>query len=158
MIMIAYDGSVDADAAIDRAGKLWPGQEAIVLIIWERIIDVLARTGSAFALGDVDYQAIDQSAEEQARERAEQGVQRAAQAGLKAKAHVRAREDSVAESILAAADEVGADAIVMGTRGLGRIRSVLLGSVSNAVLQHSDRPVMVIPSPEVAAERRERRS
>lgn len=157
MILIAYDGSVDADAAIDRAAKLLPGQETTVLAVWEQIVDVLTRTGSGFALGDVDYEAVDKSAEGHARELAEKGVQRAGAAGLTARAHVQARDTSIAESILAAADEVEADVIVMGTRGLTRFKSVLLGSVSHAVLQHADRPVMVVPSSEVAAERRARR-
>jgi nucleotide-binding universal stress UspA family protein len=41
----------------------------------------------------------------------------------------------------------------MGTRGLTGIKSVLLGSVSHAVLQHADRPVIVVPSPDVANKR-----
>ena len=120
MILIAYDGSADADAAIDRAAKLLPGQETAILAVWERIVEVLTRAGSGFALSDVDYEAVDKSAEGHARELAEKGVQRAEQAGLTARAHTQARDTSIAESILAAADEVDADVIVMGTRGLTR--------------------------------------
>jgi nucleotide-binding universal stress UspA family protein len=158
MILIAYDGSDDAKAAIERGGQLLPGQQATVLTIWEELVDVLARTGSVFALGEVDYESVDKQSEEQARERAQEGAKYAEQAGLKTAIEVRPRGDSVAGAILGAADDLKADAILMGTRGLTRFKSVVLGSVSNAVLQHADRPIIVVPSPEVAAERLARRS
>lgn len=157
MILIAFDGSVDAEAAIDRAAKLLRDEEATVLTVWERLIDVMTRTGSAFAIGDIDYDTVDRDSEAQARKRAEEGVRRAERAGLTVRAEARARDTSVAGTILAAADELGADVILMGTRGLTGVKSLLLGSVSHGVLQHSDRPVIVVPSPEVAAERAARR-
>jgi nucleotide-binding universal stress UspA family protein len=55
--------------------------------------------------------------------------------------------------VLSEADEAGASAIVMGSRGLGRVSSLLIGSVSHAVLQHADRPVIVVPSPDIVLER-----
>jgi nucleotide-binding universal stress UspA family protein len=36
-----------------------------------------------------------------------------------------------------------ADVIVVGSRGLGRVSGAILGSVSRAVVQHADRPVLV---------------
>jgi nucleotide-binding universal stress UspA family protein len=36
-----------------------------------------------------------------------------------------------------------ADMIVVGSRGLGRVVGAILGSVSRAVVQHADRPVLV---------------
>lgn len=38
--------------------------------------------------------------------------------------------------------------IVLGARGLGRVESMLLGSVSIAVIFHSKRPVLVVPHPD----------
>ena len=50
---------------------------------------------------------------------------------------------SPAEEIVRAAEELDADLIVLGSRGLGVVRSVLLGSVSQGVLNHARSPVLV---------------
>ena len=49
-----------------------------------------------------------------------------------------------AETIARVARENGCDAIIMGTRGLGAVSSVVLGSVSSRVLHLSDLPVTLI--------------
>jgi hypothetical protein len=47
----------------------------------------------------------------------------------------------------------------LGSRGLTGLKSLLLGSVSHAVIQHADRTVIVVPSSDVAVAReRARRS
>lgn len=40
-----------------------------------------------------------------------------------------------------------AELIVVGRRGLGTVRSIVLGSVSSYVIQHAACPVLVIPTP-----------
>ena len=158
MILIAYDGSADANAALERAGQLLKSDTATVLSVWEHFVDVVTRSGAGLAVGEIDYESLDRSAEDQARRRAEEGAERAQRFGLEAQARVRAREVSVADTILAEADALGADAIVLGTRGLTGLKSLLLGSVSHAVLQHASVPVMVVPSSQIAGERAERRA
>jgi nucleotide-binding universal stress UspA family protein len=160
MLLICYDGSADAQAAIDRAGELITGEQAAVLCVWEPFLDMLARNSfgiSMFAPEATDVEAIDAGNEREARRRAEEGVEYAARAGFEAQAVTRARDGSMASAILAEAEEVGARAIVMGTRGLTGVKHVVLGSVSQAVLREADRPVIVVPSAEVAAARTERR-
>lgn len=49
----------------------------------------------------------------------------------------RIEDGDPARHILALAEEVGADAIVMGSRGLGHLEGLLLGSVSHKVNQRS---------------------
>ena len=153
MILIAYDGSKDAQSAIDLAGDLMSGEPTTVLSVWEPFVDVMARTGLGVGPGVIDFEAIDKAYEESARERAAEGAQRAARAGLNAQPRTRARHATIAATILAEADKLGASAIVLGSRGLTGVKSLLLGSVSHAVLQHADRPVIVVPSPKVAHER-----
>lgn len=46
--------------------------------------------------------------------------------------------------IVELAENNDCDLIVMGSRGLGRIKSFLLGSVSNYVLHHTNCPIMLI--------------
>ncbi len=157
MILIAYDGSVDAKAAITRAGELFSGEAATVLTIWEPFEGVIARTGAGFsgAAGLVDYVEIDRGYQSAAQERSEEGAGLARSAGLDARPSISRREGTIAEAILTEADRTEARAVVVGTRGLTGIKSALLGSVSHAVLQRADRPVLVVPSPAVAGERSE---
>ena len=109
--------------------------------------------GLGFVDGGVNFEEIDSASQAGARERAEEGTRRAERAGLKAQPSVRVREARIAAAILAEAAAVDARAIVIGTRGLTGVKSLLLGSVSHAVRQHADRAVVVVPSPEVARER-----
>jgi nucleotide-binding universal stress UspA family protein len=53
-------------------------------------------------------------------------------------------EGPPARRMVELADEVGADEILVGSRGLGAIRAVTLGSVSHALLHETDRPVVVL--------------
>lgn len=155
MILIAYDGSADSRAAVERAAALLPGQPATVLTVWEPFTDVMARTGAGMLTWpeQESLDEVDAASERSARERAEQGAELARAAGLDAQARVGVRGETIAETILVAAGDVDAGVIVLGTRGLSGLKSLLLGSVSHAVLQHADRPVLVVPSAEVATRR-----
>ena len=60
----------------------------------------------------------------------------------KARKHVKSGH--IAKSILEVADEEGSDMIIMGSRGLGVVKGVLLGSVSQYVVEQSKCPVLVV--------------
>jgi nucleotide-binding universal stress UspA family protein len=57
-----------------------------------------------------------------------------------------------ADQIVAYADLMDADLIVVGSRGHGAITSALIGSVSRALLRESRRPVLIVQGTHVAAE------
>ena len=157
--LICYDGSPDARAAIDRVGELIPASDAIVLTIWETVLETMMREGSlgmGFGMvGSYGDDGTDAAIEKTARDTAEDGAQRTQAAGMVAHPRIVKREADIAAAILAVASEIDADVIVLGTRGLGAVKSLMLGSVAHAVLHHADRPVLVIPSPALAERRRE---
>jgi nucleotide-binding universal stress UspA family protein len=156
VILIAYDGSDDAKAAIEQAGTLFPGQDATILTVWERFVDTMARVGGGFAVV-VDYDEIDKDAETAARDKAQEGAKAATDAGMTATARTAVVDSTIADAILNEAAAVDATAVVCGSRGYTGVKSLMLGSVSNHVLQHADRPVVVVPSPAVAKARAEHR-
>jgi nucleotide-binding universal stress UspA family protein len=53
------------------------------------------------------------------------------------------------EAIVAEAARLEADTIVIGSHGHGAVHHLLAGSVSEYVLRHSKRPVLVVPGREV---------
>lgn len=152
MILICYDGSPDARAAIEHGGELLNGEPATVLTVWQPFVEVLAHTPSGFGLtpGMIDFEEVDAATRKSAEERAEEGAQLARDAGLNAQPRTCSQMTTTASAILSEAEEVGASAILMGSRGLTGLKSLLLGSVSHAVIQHADRAVIVVPSPDVA--------
>ena len=163
MILIGYDGSPDARTAIEHVATLMPGADATVLAVWKSLDSSLnyhgGLAGRASYHGPLGHHPHDDAAdwdrelEEAAAERAAEGAQLATEAGLRATPRVTRAAASTADAILVAAEELDASAIVVGSRGLNGGRSWFLGSVSHAALQHADRPVIAVPSAEVAAKR-----
>lgn len=160
MIVLGYDGSEDARAAIEHAGTLLGGQEMTVLTVWEPFLELLTRTsyGSAMAMGTVDIESIDAANRAGAQDRAQEGAELARKAGLDATPRSAARVTTFADAIIDVADELDAVAIVVGSRGLTGVKSLLLGSVSHGLIQHADRAVIVVPSAKVSAARARRRA
>jgi nucleotide-binding universal stress UspA family protein len=157
VIVIAYDGSEDAKAAVQKAGQLFKGETATVVSVWQRFVDTMARVGGGIGV-IVDYDEIDGDSANRSEERAAEGAKLANSVGLQATGKSAVVETTLSDAIIQVADDVNADVLVLGTRGLTGVKSALLGSVSHHVLQHADRPVLVVPSPEVASARAGSRS
>lgn len=54
------------------------------------------------------------------------------------------RQGDTKQTVLSVADELDVDLIVMGSRGLGRLRSILSNSASQYVFQLSTRPMLLV--------------
>ena len=81
--------------------------------------------------------------EREARELLDEQARKVEGAGSTVKeAHLRlGRAD---EEIVDLAHSIGAGLIVMGSRGHGRIRRALMGSVSDSVVRHAPCPVTIV--------------
>ena len=79
----------------------------------------------------------------EAKEVLEQQVRRIEEAGATV-TEKYLREGRADEEIIILAEEIGAGLIVMGSRGEGRLRRALMGSVSDAVVRHAHCPVTIV--------------
>jgi nucleotide-binding universal stress UspA family protein len=70
------------------------------------------------------------------------GVYRYGSSGLKVESRILA--GNVVDKICACAEEINADIVLVGSRGLGNIGSLVLGSVSERVVHKCPRSVMVV--------------
>jgi nucleotide-binding universal stress UspA family protein len=146
--ILCFDGSLDAAAAIAAAGRLLAPRRALVVTVWEPVrvwepydpATVISGPLSKYVSKELG---LDQVAEAVARKKAEHGMALAVEAGFDAT--MRVERGKAWRVICRIAEEVCAESIVLGARGLGRVGSVLLGSVSSAVVVHARRPVLVVP-------------
>jgi nucleotide-binding universal stress UspA family protein len=92
----------------------------------------------------VDFVELDRAAAEDGGRVAGDGAQIAQEAGLEAEPLAVEATGPVWKTIVETADRHEAATIVMGSRGLTGVRSVLLGSVSSAFAHHADRPTLIV--------------
>ena len=144
-IMVAYDGSESAQAAIREAARLFPRHELVVTCVWTGT----PRVNSArLALPDDVIQGavrqLDADAQEAAKELAKEAVELAGHVGMPARAETVRADPSVWAALVRVAKDLGADVMVVGSRGRSSARSALLGSVSSGVVHHAACPVLVV--------------
>jgi nucleotide-binding universal stress UspA family protein len=150
-LLLCYDGSDQATEAIRVAASLFPrGTRATVLYAWEPTAIAVSGGLVPVALPPDS----DEQDEARAKRLAEDGAEKARALGLDAKARAEQSGASAWRTIVDVADGE-ADLVVMGTRGLSGMRSLLLGSCSHHVAQHASCPVLIVPDAEIGEARRE---
>jgi nucleotide-binding universal stress UspA family protein len=140
-LLLCYDGSEDAKHAISEAATLLGPRPALVLTVWQHAAAIPAFAWAA-PLPDLDD--LLSAAREGARRVADEGVEAARSAGFTATPLVVESGVPVWLAVVEAADAHDVAAVVMGSRGLSGVKSALMGSVSNGVVHHTTRPVLVV--------------
>jgi len=133
-IVIATDGSPGSSVAIEEGLELAASLGAVVTF-------VSVRPSPSPVLGDPYYQRALTKELARARKALAEAVARAEDHDISCEAI--ALTGNAADEIDRLARERDADLIVVGTRGLGPFKAVLLGSVSTAIAHRADRPVLV---------------
>ncbi len=142
-ILIAYDGSDCADAAIDKvAAELGP-REVVIFVVSEQLERVPFFATSGVPVEPETMEQLTEAARQGSQEIADRGAERARGLGLDATTAV-AEGGPTWSAIVDAAEQHDAALIALGSRGLSGLKHVVLGSVSGAVAQHSKRSVLIV--------------
>jgi nucleotide-binding universal stress UspA family protein len=139
VIIVGTDGSPGSIEALRWALRQAQatGAEVRVLLAWE----VATTLGNLSEMTEVDWADIARTAIDEAA---------AAEPGLTAPISTEAVPGHPSNILVEASKD--ADLLVVGCRGHGRVREMMLGSVSNHCTHHAHCPVVVVRSPAPAAQ------
>jgi nucleotide-binding universal stress UspA family protein len=138
-ILLATDGSEEAQLASTTAADLAQKTNSELHVL---------TVGPDYPLYELpehpaEFQDVLRENRRRAKEVLEQQAKKIEESGVSVK-ETHLLEGRADEEIVALAEEIGAGLIVMGSRGHGRLRRTLLGSVSDAVVRHAHCPVTIV--------------
>ena len=145
-VLICYDGSDRAQHAIAVTATLFPGAHAHLLNVWEPLERIVARYAAIGPYLGEGIGEADAGIESDAAALAAAGAKLADDAGMQGTPHTASLRTTVWEAVVDLAEKLDVDAIITGTRSLHGVREALANTLSHALLQHSMRPVLAIPT------------
>lgn len=137
-IVVAYDGSDHADHALNYAAKIATNNQARITLIYA-FDPVPAWVGTP----DFPVTLAIEPRLAYAEELLEKAETQLKEAGILS-IEKNILEGPAPEAIVQAADVRHADLIIMGTRGMGVLEGLILGSVSERVIGFAHCPVLVV--------------
>lgn len=155
-VLVGYDGSPDAAAAIEVGARLMPRHRACVVHLWSPPFaseGLRRRLWSRAESLDQFLELLEREGSAEAQRLAGDGVALARRAGWRAEPLVQRSFGGDGLELARLAERRRSAAMVLGSRGLGAVRA-LLGSFSDAVVHFSPVPVLVVPHPLPEDERR----
>ncbi len=140
-IMVCFDGSEHARKALSIGISMASKYGSLLLVTYALPLPI-----NGFGLGEPYYE-WDQY-EKDARKKMDRVIRsfskKADAANVTLEIRYLGGTVSVPESLLNAASETASDLIIMGSRGLGGFRGLMLGSVSQAIVTTSKVPVLIV--------------
>lgn len=145
-ILICTDGSELAEqAAREGLALLRPAEETVVVTVIEPLSLAVGAQMSGFAGSGLSADEVERTRREMLAE-ARDVVARAGELLGVDGIRTEVVEGDAGASVCAYAEQIGASAIVMGSRGRGGVKRALLGSVSDHVVRNAPCPVVIVNS------------
>ena len=140
-ILLAVDGSDESKMAAQAATELSreTGSEVHVVYVLPTPAQLIGHHLYSDEIRESLIGGAERDAETFLKEQAEKV---SSDGGKVADTHLRSGDPD--KEILRAAEALGAGLIVMGSRGLGAVSRMLIGSVSESVVRHAHCPVFVV--------------
>src|SRR5690348_16645410 len=116
-ILVAFDGSDTAQAAVKTAARLFPARRLVVTSVWEPGLAVaMSTTTDMTGIGYVaptpeEMATMDRAQRDHAIDAAERGARLARELGADAEPNPISDEGKIGETLAALADQIDADAI-----------------------------------------------
>ncbi|MDG6903084.1 MAG: universal stress protein [Nitrososphaerota archaeon] len=141
-VVVAYDGSKDADKAVAVACSIAAkyGSKVAILHVFRSPSTVYA-PGPGMPIPD--FGDLESAAEQVGKGVLTRGLAVASKAGVTAKGEL-IESPSAVEAIVTFASQERADLIILGTRGMTGFKKLVLGSVSTGVVSHAHCAVLVV--------------
>ena len=134
-ILVATDGSEPAAQALEVAIQLARDTGAALAVLSVRQQRPVGRAGSGPAI-------LETEEAHGAEHIAERAAEHAREAGIDATPHTG--HGDVVDAIAESAGSLGADLLVVGSRGMGPLSGAVLGSVSHALVHRSPVPLTIV--------------
>ncbi len=137
-IVVGTDGSPTATKAVEHAASL--------AVVTDAELHVAMVTPSIPVLVSPDMMVATNELSEANGQATRAALERAAEVAAASGAKVITHQlhGDPADALLLLCDELGADLLVVGNRGMHGARRFLLGSVSNRCAHHADRSVLIV--------------
>lgn len=134
-VVVAVDGSQGSERALEVARAIASRESSHLLAV--HVTELVGGKGGVYPLA---------ADEDELRAALARQIEHLQAAGIQAEFQVQSDHHGRPAHVIAdIADSVGADLIIVGTRGRSPVSEVILGSVPIRLLQIAHRPVLVVP-------------
>ncbi|MGI8632362.1 MAG: universal stress protein [Solirubrobacterales bacterium] len=142
-VIIGYDASPAADSAISAVARLLRPRKVLVANVWNAVDTSVGLLAIPADIAQSAKAELRSRAQQESTQIAEAGAAIARERGLDAGPLPCRSRGAAWETLLRAASDHDAAAVVVGARGRSRIASTVLGSTSAGVMHHARVPVLV---------------